>query len=230
MCIPARERVLRMRSYLDFLMDRYPDILEKMWEHLTISGMAVLLGCAAAIPLGVYLSGKRPAWLRSAVFGAANIFQTVPSLAMLAILIPLLGIGFRPAVFALFLYSLLPILRNTYAGFRSVDEGVLEAARGMGLSSWQRLIYIQFPLAFPYLMSGIRVTTVYVISWTTLATLIGAGGLGEFIFSGLAVNRKELVFTGAAAAILLALAADFVLGALARRSGKLSNHNGGMTD
>jgi len=199
-------------------MNRFPDILEKTWEHLMISGLAVLLGCAAAIPLGVWLSGGRcPAWLRSAVFGAANVFQTIPSLALLAVLIPLLGIGLQPAVFALFLYSLLPILRNTYAGFRSVDDGVLEAARGMGMNSWQRLVRVRFPLAFPYVLSGIRVTTVYVISWTTLATLIGAGGLGEMIFSGLAVNRKELVFTGAAAAILLALAADFALGALARR-------------
>jgi len=212
-----------MSDYLAFLMDRYPDVLRAAGEHLTISGIAVLLGCVAAIPLGAYLSGERPAWIRTAAFGVANVFQTIPSLALLAVLIPLFGIGLRPAVFALFLYSLLPILRNTFAGFRSVDAGILEAARGMGYSGWQRLWSIQLPLAFPYIISGIRVTTVYVISWTTLATLIGAGGLGQLIFSGLGVNKEELIFTGAAAAILLALAADFALGRIEK------SFRGGLT-
>ncbi|TLS49880.1 ABC transporter permease [Paenibacillus antri] len=201
-----------MNDYWTFLLDRYPDVLRAAGEHLTISGIAVALGCLAAVPLGAYISGDRPGWVRTTVFGIANVFQTIPSLALLAVLIPLFGIGLRPAVFALFLYSLLPILRNTFAGFRSVDAGILEAARGMGYSGWQRLWTIQLPLAFPYIMSGIRVTTVYVISWTTLATLIGAGGLGQLIFSGLGVNKEELIFTGAAAAIALALAADLVLG------------------
>lgn len=205
-----------MNSYIEFLIDRYPDVLQATQEHLTISGLAVLFGCMAAIPVGIYLSGNRPSWVRSAVFGLANIFQTIPSLALLAILIPLLGIGLTPAVFALFLYSLLPILRNTYAGFQSVDPAMLEAAKGMGYSPWQRMWHIQLPLAFPYMMSGIRVTTVYVISWTTLATLIGAGGLGTLIFSGIGVNKEELIFTGAAAAIILALLADFVLGRIER--------------
>lgn len=209
-----------MTKYLDFLADRYPDVLALAWEHLTISGIAVLLGCLVAIPIGALLSSDRAPWARTAAFGMANIFQTIPSLALLAILIPFLGIGLRPAVFALFLYSLLPILRNTYAGFQSVDRGIVEAARGMGCSAWQRLTKIQLPLAFPYIMSGIRVTTVYVISWTTLATLIGAGGLGELIFSGLGVNRQELILTGAAAAILLALAADVSLGAIERKAGR----------
>ncbi|HZG58693.1 ABC transporter permease [Paenibacillus sp.] len=209
-----------MTNYIEFLIDRYPDVLSAAWEHLTISGIAVLLGCLVAVPLGAYLSGNRPGWMRSAAFGAANLFQTIPSLALLAVLIPLLGIGLKPAIFALFLYSLLPILRNTYAGFQSVDAGILEAARGMGYSAAQRLLRIQLPLAFPYIISGIRVTTVYVISWTTLATLIGAGGLGQLIFSGLGVNRQELILTGAAAAILLALLADFLLGAIERRIGR----------
>jgi osmoprotectant transport system permease protein len=218
-----------MQDYLDFLLDRYPDVLRAAQEHLTISGIAVLLGCLVAIPVGMLLSGNRPAWVKSTVFGIANIFQTIPSLALLAVLIPLLGIGLRPAVFALFLYSLLPILRNTYAGFQSVDPAMLEAARGMGYSTWQRIWHIQLPLAFPYIMSGIRVTTVYVISWTTLATLIGAGGLGTLIFSGLGVNKEELILTGAAAAILLALSADFILGSIergvSRRPGRPSQSN-----
>lgn len=199
-------------EYAQFLQERYPDILQKTQEHLMISMISVLLGSLVAIPLGMYLANNRIKWIHTTIFGVANIFQTIPSLALLAIMIPLMGIGVKPAIVALFLYSLMPILRNTYAGFSSVDLGVLESARGMGYSASQRLLQIQFPLAFPYIMSGIRVTTVYIISWTTLATLIGAGGLGEFIFSGIGVNKKELIITGALSAILLALIADFILG------------------
>lgn len=199
-------------EYAEFLQERYPEILRATQEHLMISMISVILGCLVAIPLGMYLAKNRIKWVHTIIFGVANIFQTIPSLALLAIMIPLMGIGTKPAIFALFLYSLMPILRNTYAGFSSVNPAVLESARGMGYSATQRLLQIQFPLAFPYMMSGIRVTTVYIISWTTLATLIGAGGLGVFIFSGIGVNKKELIFTGAVSAIILALLADLVLG------------------
>lgn len=199
-------------EYAEFLRERYPDILNATQEHLMISMTSVILGSLVAIPLGMYLAKNRIKWIHTIIFGVVNIFQTIPSLALLAIMIPLMGIGVKPAIFALFLYSLMPILRNTYAGFSSVDPAVLESARGMGYSATQRLLQIQLPLAFPYLMSGIRVTTVYIISWTTLATLIGAGGLGEFIFSGIGVNKKELIVTGAVSAIILALLADLVLG------------------
>lgn len=218
-------------DYLDFLRDRYPDVLTALGDHLYISAVSILLGCIAAIPLGIYLSSSKINWIKSFAFGVANIFQTVPSLAILAILIPLMGIGMKPAIFALFLYSLLPILRNTYAGFQSVDNSIVESARGMGYGTRQRLFQIQLPLAFPYIMSGIRVTTVYIISWATLATLIGAGGLGDLIFAGLGVNRNELIFTGAAAAVILALTADFILGQVEKRvtrrvnSGEISNTN-----
>lgn len=206
-------------DYFAFIRDRYPDLLTAAREHLTISAAAVLLGVLVAVPLGIYLSGSRNKVLKSFVFGAANLFQTIPSLALLAILIPLMGIGIKPAVFALFLYSLLPILRNTYAGFQSVDPSILESAKGMGYNAAQRLI--RLPLAFPYIMSGIRLTTVYVISWTTLAALIGAGGLGQLIVSGIGVNKEELIVSASVCAILLALLADRVLGAAEKRfSGK----------
>jgi osmoprotectant transport system permease protein len=211
--------------YVDFLKDRYPDILRAAGEHLAISGISVAIGCLVAIPTGIFLARRRIPWLQSVIFAIANIFQTIPSLALLALLIPLFGIGTKPAVFALFLYSLLPILRNTYAGFQSVDPSVLESARGMGYSAAQRLLQIQLPLAFPYMMSGIRVTTVYVISWATLATLIGGGGLGDLIFSGLGVNKKELIFTGAASAIILALLADLLLGRIERRVTRRAGSN-----
>ncbi|MCS7460177.1 ABC transporter permease [Paenibacillus doosanensis] len=204
-------------QYADFLRDRHTDVLAAAGEHVMISAIAVIAGAAVAVPLGIYLSQSKIKWIQSVVFTIANIFQTIPSLALLALLIPLLGIGTKPAVFALFLYSLLPILRNTYTGFHSVDPSVLESARGMGYGRMQRIMHVQLPLAMPYVMSGLRMTTVYVISWTTLATLIGAGGLGDLIVAGIGVNKKELIFSGAAVAIILALLADWLLGAVEKR-------------
>ncbi|MFC6452911.1 MULTISPECIES: ABC transporter permease [Paenibacillus] len=200
-----------MGSYFDFLASRQADIFQALKEHLMISFVSVLLGAIIAIPIGILLAGNRIGWLNQLVFVIANILQTIPSLALLAILIPLLGVGRTPAIFALFLYSLMPILRNTFAGFQSVDPNLLEAARGMGYNKTQTLLRIQLPLAFPYIMSGIRVTTVYIISWATLATLIGAGGLGQLIFSGMGTNKKELIVTGAILAVILALVTDFIL-------------------
>ncbi|WEK54596.1 MAG: ABC transporter permease [Candidatus Cohnella colombiensis] len=203
-------------NYWEFIQLRYPDILIATREHLTITALAILLGSLVAVPIGMFLANNKIKWLHTLTFTIANIFQTIPSLALLAILMSLLGIGMKSAVFALFLYSLLPILRNTYAGFTSVDHSLVESARGMGYSALQRLLLIQFPLAFPYIMSGLRMTTVYIISWTTLAALIGAGGLGELIVSGIGVNKKELIISGAVSAILLALVADFILASIER--------------
>lgn len=199
-------------SYLDFLKERYPDIVSAAIEHIWISAVSVALGAAVAIPAGIVLANSTNRTVKSAVFGLANLFQTIPSLALLALLIPLMGVGMKPAIFALFLYALLPLLRNTYAGFESADKNVLEAATGMGYSPLQRIFRIQLPIALPYILSGLRVTAVYIISWTTLAAMIGGGGLGELIFSGLGVNKEELIFSGALAAILLALLTDFLLG------------------
>jgi osmoprotectant transport system permease protein len=201
-----------LSDYISFVQSRQADILAALRDHIVISAVSILLGAIVAVPVGIWLAGSRIGWLNGIVFTVSNLLQTVPSLALLAILIPLLGIGRTPAIFALFLYSLMPIMRNTYAGFLAVDPNVLEAARGMGYGRIQRLLGIQLPLSFPYIMSGLRVTTVYIINWATLATLIGAGGLGQLIFSGLGVNKKELIVTGAVLAVFLALAADFFLG------------------
>lgn len=198
-------------SIWEFLSLRLPDIGKALYEHIFLSVTSMALGCIIAIPIAVLLVGNRIRWINSIVFSIANVLQTVPSLALLAVLIPLLGIGTQPAVMALFLYSLMPLLRNTYAGFQAIDPALVESAKGMGYSASQRIIRIQLPLAFPYIMSGIRVTTVYIINWATLATLIGGGGLGQLIMSGLAVNRNELILTGALLSVLLALAADFIL-------------------
>lgn len=204
-------------QYFEFVLNRQEDILLALQEHLVISAVSVALGAAVAIPIGIWLAANKISWINGIIFSIANILQTIPSLALLAILIPLLGVGRTPAVFALFLYSLMPILRNTYSGFQSVDPNLLEAAKGMGYNRRQMLIQIQLPLAFPYIMSGIRVTTVYIISWATLATLIGAGGLGQLIFAGMGTNKKELIFTGAVLAVILALVADFFLSLAEKR-------------
>lgn len=206
--------VLNMNEYLYVFVERSSDITDALLRHLFISGLAILLGCLVAIPLGVFLSKTSLQWIKSVVFTVTNIFQTVPSLAMLAIFIPLIGIGIKPAVIALFVYSLMPILRNTYAAFESIDPGVIESAKGMGYSPLQRMIKIETPLAVPYIMSGVRLTMVYIINWATLAALIGAGGLGQLIIGGMGVNNKPLILAAAIVAMFLALVLDFIFGRL----------------
>src|SRR5690625_1886788 len=211
MSIPKMEAgVLRMQDYIYVFYERAGDITDALLRHILISVFSVLLACLVAIPIGIYLSKTTHQWIQSTVFTITNIFQTIPSLAMLAIFIPLIGIGLKPAVTALFLYSLLPILRNTYAAFESIDEGIIESATGMGYSPLQRLIQVEIPLAMPYIMSGIRLTTVYIISWATLAALIGAGGLGQLIIGGMGVNNKPLILAASILAMVLALVVDFI--------------------
>ncbi|HLR73257.1 MAG TPA: ABC transporter permease [Pseudogracilibacillus sp.] len=199
-----------LSDYFYIFVERYPDIIASLLRHLLITGLAISLGCIIAIPLGVYLAKTTIKWIQTVVFTITNIFQTIPSLAMLAIFIPIIGIGLKPAVVALFLYSLMPILRNTYAAFESIAPEITEAAKGMGYGSFQRLMFIEIPIAMPYIMSGVRLTMVYLINWATLAGIIGAGGLGELIIGGMGVNNKPLIFASAVTAMLLALVADFV--------------------
>lgn len=200
-----------MKDYIFIFYERAPDLTDALLRHLLISGLAIFFACLVAIPIGVYLSKTKYQWIQTIVFTITNIFQTIPSLAMLAIFIPLIGIGLKPAVMALFLYALLPILRNTYAAFESIDEEIIESATGMGYNSIQRLTQIELPLAMPYIMSGIRLTTVYVISWATLASLIGAGGLGQLIIGGMGVNNKPLILAASIVTMVLALVMDFTL-------------------
>src|SRR5690625_2609664 len=199
-----------LSDYFYIFVERYPDIIASLLRHLLITGLAISLGCIIAIPLGVYLAKTTIKWVQTVTFTITNIFQTIPSLAMLAIFIPIIGIGLRPAIVALFLYSLLPILRNTYAAFKSIDEGIVDSAIGMGYSPVQRLFQIELLLAVPYIMSGIRLTTVYIINWATLAALIGAGGLGQLIIGGMGVNNKPLILAASILAMVLALVVDFI--------------------
>ncbi|MFY4775633.1 ABC transporter permease [Metabacillus sp. RGM 3146] len=210
-----------IQEYFAFLAARYPDVLARMGEHLSIVAQAMVFGCLTAITIGIILTRFKEGPVNHLVFGIVNIFQTIPTVALLAMFIPLFGIGVTPAIIALYLYSLLPLLRNTYSGIKEVDKSVVEAARGMGYSSFQSLWKIELPLAFPYILSGIRLTAVYIVSWTTLAALIGAGGLGDMIIAGMSNNDNFLIFTGTISAIVLALLIDLILGIFSKRRNQL---------
>lgn len=186
----------------------------RLFEHMVLTLLAVGLAASVGIPLGIFMQG-RPAWERVSL-GVAGILQTVPGLALLAIAItiPGLGLNARSAVLALTLYAVLPILRNTHAGVRSVDGELVEAARAIGLSPRETLLRVQLPLATGTILAGVRTATVVTVGMATLAAFIGAGGLGEPIVTGLALNDPELILAGAVPAAILALAADAGLGRL----------------
>lgn len=186
----------------------------RLFEHLTLTLAAVLLAALIAIPLGILIT-KRPR-LAQLSLGLAGVLQTVPSLALLAFMIPIFGLNVTAAISALFLYALLPILRNTYTGITEVDATLVEAAEGMGLRSREVLFRIQLPLAMRTIMAGIRTSTVISIGVATLAAFIGSGGLGEPIVEGLYLNDPALILTGAVPAALLAVLADFLLGRIER--------------
>ena len=178
-----------MDHFLQFFSQYGTELLYKTWEHLYISLISVGLGILIAIPLGIALT--RVPKVANFVMGLLGIIQTVPSFAILAFFIPLLGVGKVPAIVALFFYAVLPILRNTYTGVKGVNKDLLEAGRGMGMTGWERVRLVEIPLAIPVIMAGIRLTTVYLIGWATLASYIGAGGLGDYIFSGMTLYQTE---------------------------------------
>lgn len=194
---------------LAFLQENQAELLEKTWEHISISLLSLLAAIIVAVPLGIVLTKSDK--LAKIVLSITSVLQTVPSLAILAMMIPFFGIGTVPAVIALFLYVLLPILNNTYLGIQSVNKDAREAGRAMGMTQNQLLRMVELPLAVPVIMSGIRLSAVYAISWATLASYIGAGGLGDFIFNGLNLYQPKLIIIGAVVVTLLALVTDFVL-------------------
>jgi len=145
------------------------------------------------------------------------MLQTIPALALLAMMIPFFGVGRVPAIIALFLYSLMPIMRNTYVGLTDVNPDTIDSARGLGMTKMQLILKVDIPLAMPVIMSGIRLSAIYVIAWATLASYIGAGGLGDFIFNGLSLYQPDLIFGGTIPVIILALLADYLLGLLEKK-------------
>lgn len=205
-------------SLIRFFIDNHAEVIELTLEHLWLVGIAMLLATLAGIPTGILLA-RRPR-LEKPVLGAANIVETIPSLALFGLLLPVPWLGERAdrlAILALALYALLPIIRNTYEGISGVDPAIIEAGRGMGLTDRQLLFQVQLPLALSVILAGVRVATVLCVGVATIAAAIGAGGLGEYIFRGLAMVNNDLILAGAIPAALLALAADLVLGFAERK-------------
>jgi osmoprotectant transport system permease protein len=201
-----------------FFLEHRAEILEATANHLTLVIIAMAFAIAIGVPLGMFIV-HRPT-LRNLALGLASIFQTIPSLALFGFLIPIPfigGIGRRTAIVALVLYALLPILRNTYVGLTGIDPSVLEAAEAMGMTQWQILWRVRLPLARAVILAGIRTATIITIGVATIAAAIGAGGLGTFIFRGVAMVSDAVILAGAIPAALLAIAADLLLGWLERR-------------
>ena len=204
-------------GFLSYLASHQAELARRLWEHFYLVGISVGLAVLVAVPLGIALT-RKPAW-RGPVLGVTNVIQTVPSLALFGLLIPLPllgGIGARTAIVALFGYSLLPVVRNTYEGIRGVDPAVREAGRAMGMTDAQLLRQVELPLAMGVILGGIRLATVIGIGIATIAAAIGAGGLGAFIFRGLNMVDNDQILAGAVPAALLALLADWGLGRLER--------------
>ncbi len=204
-------------NWYEFFVRNRGEVFERLIEHVGLVGASIAIALAIGLPLGVAL--VRRATLQKWVIGVANVVQTIPSLALFGFLIPVPwigGIGASTAIVALSLYAVLPILRNTCTGIAEVDPAVIESARGMGMTPRQVLWQVQLPLAAPVLLSGIRVATAMCIGIATIAAAIGAGGLGVFIFRGLAMVNNQVILAGAIPAAGLAIAADSGLGFLQR--------------
>src|SRR5256712_493108 len=201
-----------------FMSQNRTEVLELTLEHLWLVGVSMALAVLIGIPLGILIT--RWPKLNKPVLGGANIIQTVPSLALFGFLLPVPWIGERAdrlAILALTLYALLPLIRNTYTGIRGVDRAVVEAGRGMGMTDRQLLFQVELPLALGVIIAGVRVATVISVGLATIAAAIGAGGLGEFIFRGLAMVSNQLILVGAIPAAALAMLADVSLGWLEKR-------------
>jgi len=201
-----------------FIAQNYGQVLELTLEHLWLVGVSTLLAVLIGIPLGIVIA-HWPRWNKP-VLATANVIQTIPSLALFGFLLPVPWLGDRAerlAILALTLYALLPLIRNTYTGIRGVDPAVVEAGRGMGLTDMQLLLKVELPLALSVILSGVRVAVVISVGLATIAAAIGAGGLGELIFRGLAMVNNQLILAGAIPAAALALSADFGLGWVEKR-------------
>jgi osmoprotectant transport system permease protein len=205
-------------SFWAFLVGHRGEIVDATVDHVELVIIAMAIAIAIGVPLGLLIVQRRA--LRAFALGVASILQTIPSLALFGFLIPIPfigGIGRRTAIVALALYALLPILRNTYVGLTSIDPAVLESAEAMGMTNGQILLRVRFPLALSFILAGVRTATIITIGVATIAAAIGAGGLGTFIFRGVALVSDALILAGAIPAALLAILADFLLGLLERR-------------
>ena len=201
-----------------FLAQHGAEIARLTFEHVWLTASAMLFACAIGLPLGVLLTRRRA--LARPVLGVTNVLQTIPSLALFGLLLPVPFLGERAArlaIVALTAYALLPILRNTYAGIESVDAALIDVANALGMTGWQRLRKVELPIAASVILAGVRTATVTCVGVATIAAAIGAGGLGELIFRGVASVDNGLVLAGAVPAALLALCADGLLGLAEKR-------------
>jgi len=187
-------------------------IIARTLEHVQLVTVSTVLVIVIAVPLGVLLSRRRARWLATPVLAVANGGQAIPSIGVLVLLAILVGVGFKMAVVALVVYALLPVLRNTMVGLAQVDPALIDAGRGMGMSSRQVLMQIELPMAVPIMLAGIRVALILNVGVATLATYTNAGGLGSFIESGIVFNRMPILLTGSVLTIALALLVDWLAG------------------
>jgi len=199
----------QQQTLFEFMQQQSDKLLTQTLQHIGLTFISLFLAVLIGLPLGILI--VRRTRLSGTVLGIAGILQTIPSIALLGFMIPLLGIGPKPAIVALLLYALLPIIRNTYTGITGVDGAVKEAAVAMGMSKWQILTKVELPLAMPVILAGIRTATVINVGVATLASYIAAGGLGEFIFGGISLNNTNMILAGAIPAALLAILFDFLL-------------------
>lgn len=200
-------------NFLQYIANHRAEVTTLTAEHLWLVGVSMLLATLIGVPLGILLT-RRPRW-RAVILGSNNVIQTIPSLALFGLLLPLPWLGVRAdrlTITALTLYALLPIVRNTFTGISGIDAPIREAALGMGLDSRQMLWQVELPLASPVILAGLRTATVITIGVATVAAAIGAGGVGEFIFRGLAMVDNNVILAGAVPAALMALLADGALG------------------
>jgi osmoprotectant transport system permease protein len=202
----------QQQSLWQFMVSQHEKLFVQIGQHLGLTFLSLLLAIIVGIPLGVLISRRRK--LAASVLGTAGILQTVPSIALLGFMIPLFGIGATPAIIALLIYALLPIIRNTYTGITGVDPVVIEAATALGMNKTQRLFKVEFPLAMPVIIAGIRTAAVINVGVATLASFVAAGGLGEFIFGGISLNNTNMILAGAIPAALLAVLLDLIIGYL----------------
>ncbi|UXV35482.1 ABC transporter permease [Staphylococcus sp. IVB6181] len=196
----------------EFLQEYGGELLQKTGEHFYISIVALLIAIIVAVPISILLAKTKK--LASFILTVAGVLQTIPTLAVLAIMIPIFGVGKTPAIIALFIYVLLPILNNTVLGVQNINPDVRQAGISMGMTKLQLMKDVELPLALPLILSGIRLSSVYVISWATLASYVGAGGLGDFVFNGLNLFNPVMIISAAVLVTALALIVDYLLRAV----------------
>ena len=204
---------LTINHVINVFLNNQRTLLNALLEHIWISYVSVLMGISLAVPIGIALTRRR--WLGKKVLAVLGVLQTIPSMVMFGVLIPLFGIGKPTAMIVLTLYSILPILRNTFTGISEVPDNYVEAATGMGMTGMQVLFRIELPIALPVIVTGIRLASVYITGWATLAALVGGGGLGDVIFTGLARHNHAMLLLGTIPVCLLTITTSFIIGRIA---------------